>query len=197
MLGTLVHGRTNPKEVVTDVMRRIEALSATNRRVLAGVSATLVSEGALLGVMLPFRSHLSIATPALAFVVPVVIAVVVGGLVPGVAAAVIGILLYDVFFLPPYNKLTIREPANSLALLVYLVVVLIMAQVVDKLHTARDEARRREQDAARLFELSQALIGDLSISQLLDHIAATVQTVAQAPCTWSRNWATGSTGPPS
>jgi two-component system sensor histidine kinase KdpD len=52
-----------------------------------------------------------------------------------------------------------------------------MAQVVEKLHTARDEARRREQDAARLFELSQALIGDLTISQLLDHIAATVQTV--------------------
>lgn len=158
-------------------MRRLEALSATNRRILTGVSATLVSEGALLGLMLPFRSHLSIATPALAFVVPVVIAVVVGGLVPGVGAAVIGILLYDIFFLPPYNTLTIHEPANSLALVVYVLVVLIMAQVVDKLHTARDEARRREQDAARLFELSQALIGDLTISQLLDHIAATVQTV--------------------
>ena len=36
---------------------------------------------------------------------------------------------------------------------------------------------RRGQDAARLFELSQALIGDIALSELLDHIAATVQTV--------------------
>jgi two-component system sensor histidine kinase KdpD len=103
--------------------------------------------------------------------------VVVGGLAPGVAAAIAGILLYDIFFLPPYGKLTIHEPANLLALVVYLVVVLIVAKVVDNFHSARDEARRREQDAGRLFELSQALIGDLTISQLLDHIAATVQTV--------------------
>jgi two-component system sensor histidine kinase KdpD len=53
----------------------------------------------------------------------------------------------------------------------------MVAKVVDNLHSARNEAHRREQDADRLFELSQALIGDLTISQLLDHIAATVQTV--------------------
>jgi len=158
-------------------MRHTQALSEANRRTLVGVSATLVSAGALLGVMLPFRSHLSIATPALVFVVPVVIAVVIGGLAPGVVAAIVGIVLYDIFFLPPYGDLTIHEPANLLALAVYLVVVLIVAKVVVDLHSARDEARRREQDAGRLFELSQALIGDLTISQLLDHIAATVQTV--------------------
>jgi two-component system sensor histidine kinase KdpD len=158
-------------------MRRIQALSATNQRTLAGVAATLATEGAVLGTMLPFRSHLSIATPALAFVVPVVVAVVIGGIVPGVVAAVIGILFYDLLFLRPYGNLSIHQPSDSLALLVYLVVVLIVAQVVDKLHSARDEARRREQDAGRLFELSQALIGDLTISELLDHIAATVQTV--------------------
>jgi len=55
--------------------------------------------------------------------------------------------------------------------------VLVMARVVTQLHAARDEARRREQDAGRLFELSQALIGDTGISELLDHIVITVQTV--------------------
>jgi two-component system sensor histidine kinase KdpD len=127
--------------------------------------------------MLPFRSHLSIATPALVFVVPVVIGVVVGGFPAGALASVIGFLLYDIFFLPPYGTLTVHATANWLALVVYVVVGLVVAQVVTNLHQARDEARRREQDAARLYELSQTLIGDLSISELLDHIASTVQSV--------------------
>ena len=55
--------------------------------------------------------------------------------------------------------------------------MLVVAQVVTHLHAARDEARRREQDAGRLFELSQALIGDIDLSELLDHIVTTVQTV--------------------
>ena len=73
--------------------------------------------------------------------------------------------------------MTVHDAANWLALVVYVVVVLVVARVVTNLHAARDEARRREQDAGRLFELSQALIGDSTISELLDHIATTVQTV--------------------
>jgi two-component system sensor histidine kinase KdpD len=142
-----------------------------------GALAALATMGALAAVMVPFRSHLSIATPALIFVVPVLIGVVVGGFPAGALAAVTGFVLYDVLFLPPYGTLTVHADANWLALVVYVVVVLVVAQVVTKLHEARDEAGRREQDAGRLYELSQALIGDLSIAELLDHIASTVQTV--------------------
>lgn len=158
-------------------MRRGEGLDAAYRRGAAGALAALASMGALVAAMVPFRSHLSIATPALVFVVPVLIGVVLGGFPAGALTAVTGFVLYDVFFLPPYGTLTVHAASNWLALVVYVVVVLVVAQVVTKLHEARDEAGRREQDAARLYELSQALIGDLSIAELLDHIASTVQTV--------------------
>jgi two-component system sensor histidine kinase KdpD len=136
----------------------------------------LAAQGGCVLIMLPFRSHLSDATPALVFVIPVVMGVVLGGYIAGAVTSVAGFLLFDIFFLPPYDTLTVHAAANWLALVVYLVVVLLVAQVVNNLHLARNEAHRREQDAGRLFELSQALIGDLSLSQLLDHIAATVQT---------------------
>ena len=64
-----------------------------------------------------------------------------------------------------------------MALVVYVVVVLIVARVVANLQTARGESLRREGDAGRLFELSQALIGDLPPSQLLEHIVTTVQAL--------------------
>jgi two-component system, OmpR family, sensor histidine kinase KdpD len=162
---------------MTDAMQTAQSRHRTHRRALIGGVLSLATQGALLGALVPFRNHLSIATAALAFVIPVVVGVVIGGFTPGALASVVGFILYDVFFLPPYGTLTVHGGANWLALVVYLVVTLLVAQVVTNLNAARDEARRREQDAARLFELSQALIGEFTISELLDHIAATVQTV--------------------
>jgi len=158
-------------------MPSLQALNGTYRRAVVGTLVALAAQGVLLAVLLPFRSHLSVATPALVFLVPVIIGVVVGGFWAGALAAVAGLLFYDIFFLPPYGNLTVHAAANWLALLVYLVVVLVMTRVVTQLNAARDEARRREQDAGRLFELSQALIGDIDITELLDHIVTTVQTV--------------------
>jgi len=142
-----------------------------------GIVVTLAGLGALLALLLPFRSHLSIAIPALAFVLPAMTGVVIGGFVPGVVGALAGFLVYDYFFLPPYYTLTVRSPSNWFALAVYVVVVLVVAQVVASQRRAREEALQRTEESERLFELSQALIGDLTLSQLLTHIVGTVQSV--------------------
>ncbi len=141
------------------------------------IVVTLAGLAALLGLLLPFRAHLSIAIPALVLVVPAVVGTVISGFLAGAVGAVAGFLIYDWFFLPPYNTLTVRSPQNWIALVVYVVVVLIVAQVVAKLRSAREEALRRTEESERLFELSQALIGDLTLSQLLAHIVGTVQSV--------------------
>jgi two-component system sensor histidine kinase KdpD len=88
-----------------------------------------------------------------------------------------GFLVYDLFFLPPYNTLTVRSAEDWTALAVYAVVVLVVSQVVAKLRSAREEAERRTQESERLYDLSQTLIGDLTLSELLTHMVATVQTV--------------------
>ncbi len=149
----------------------------TYQRTALGIVATLASLGALLALLLPFRDHLSTTIPALAFVLPVLIGVVIGGLLPGIVGALGGFLLYDFFFLPPYNTLTVRSPENWTALGVYAAVVLVVSQVVAKLRSAREEAERRTQESERLYELSQTLIGDLTLSELLTHMVTTVQSV--------------------
>ena len=131
--------------------------------------------GALTALMLPFRDHLSVATPALVFVVPVAVGATFGGFILGTAASVAGFALYDFFFLPPYETLVIRHLDDWVAVLVYLMVALIIARVVTNFRAAREEAGRRERNASRLFGLSQTLIEDLTLDRLLDHIAASVQ----------------------
>ena len=86
-----------------------------------------------------------------------------------------GFLAYDFFFLPPYQTLTVHNPQNWIALLVYVAVVLIVAQVVANLRAAREEALRRTEEARRLYDLSRTLIGDLTLNQLVTHIVSTVQ----------------------
>ena len=157
------------------------ATERTYQRTAYGIVAMLVSLGVLLAILLPFRANLSTAIPALVFVLPALVGVVIGGFVAGVLGAVAGFLAFDWFFLPPYDTLTVRSPQNWFALVVYVVVVLIVAQVVVQLRRAREAALRRTDEAGRLYELSQALIGDLSLPQLLTHIVETVQGVF-APC---------------
>jgi two-component system, OmpR family, sensor histidine kinase KdpD len=149
----------------------------TYQRTTLGIAATLVSLAILLAVLLPFRSQLSVALPALLFVVPALVGTVIGGFWPGGVGAVAGFLVYDWFFLPPYNTFTVRSPQNWIALAVYAAVVLVVAQVVSQLQRLLQEADRRTEEAGRLYELSQALIGDLPLSALLTQIAESVQGV--------------------
>ncbi|MBO0694215.1 MAG: DUF4118 domain-containing protein, partial [Acidimicrobiaceae bacterium] len=132
---------------------------------------------ALGAAMVPLRSHLSIATAGLVLVVPVVAGVVAGGLVAGTVSVVAGFLVYDGAFIPPYNTLSVGVAQNWAALGVYVVVMLLVAQVVDRLNAARADSQRRAVEAQRLFELSELLVEDRSLAQLLETIVRAVRTV--------------------
>ena len=161
---------------MTDVTPVGLGARGTYQRSIVAIATTLAVLAALVLVLLAFRPHLSLALPALVFVLPAVIGTAIGGFPVGVVGAVAGFLAYDYYFLPPYGTLTVQSPQNWIALVVYVVVVLIVAQVVSQLRRARETAERRTAEAHRLYELSQALIGDLSVSDLLTHIVSAVQT---------------------
>ena len=146
-------------------MRRSLVTSAGAVLLIAGISAALV----------PARTDLSIATVGLIMVVPVVGAVVAGGYVAGVVAVAAGFLAWDFVFIPPYYTLSVGAAQNWVALGVYAIVMLLVAQVVSGLQKARVEAQARASEAQRLFELSQLLVGDRSLEELLKSIVDAVQ----------------------
>ena len=136
---------------------------------------------ALGATMVPLRSHLSLATPALVLVIPVVAGVIIGGFPAGVAGVAVGFLVYDYAFIPPYYTLTVGAAQNWTALGVYSIVMLLVAQVVANLRSARSEAQRREIEAQRLYELSELLVQDRSVGELLETIVGVVQTMFDVP----------------
>ena len=131
--------------------------------------------------MVPLRPHLSVAAAASVFVLPVLAAVIIGGFGAGVVGVVAGFLVYDFVFLPPYYRVSVGSPRNWEALLVYGVVMLLMARIVANLQSTRAESNRRATETLRLFELSELLVEDRSVDDLLKTIVRVVGNVFAVP----------------
>src|ERR1039457_3910012 len=131
--------------------------------------------------MLPLRSHISVSTAALILVVPVVVGSVIGGIRAGISSVVAGFLVYDFGYIPPYKTLDVGTPQNWTALAVYVIVMLLVASVVASLDSSRHEAQRGGEAAHHLSELSEHLVGDRPVDDLLETIVSAVHAVFGIP----------------
>src|ERR1700722_18574574 len=144
------------------------------KRTVIGTVAALASMAALTVAMIPLRGHLSIATTALVLVVPVVIGVVCGGFIAGALSVAAGFLVYDWFFIPPIHTLWVGAPQNWAALGVYAAVMLPVAHVVARMDAARATARRHAKEIRELFRLSDLLVEERPLDELLSAIVTTL-----------------------
>ncbi len=70
---------------------------------------------------------------------------------------------------------------NWTALIVYVVVMLLVARVVDRLDATRIEAERVRDTVRRVAEVSELLVGDRPVDELLRNIVNTAQSVFNVP----------------
>ena len=152
-----------------------EGESPSRSQVIAGSLWSVAMVVAMGAIMFAVRSHLSVATTALVLVVPVVAGVAIGGFPAGVVATAAGFLLYDFVFIPPYYTLYVGAAQNWVALGVYAVVMVITARVVAQLNVARKEAQARAVAARRLFDLSELLVREAPLPELLQTVVASAR----------------------
>lgn len=131
--------------------------------------------------MLPLRSHISVSTAALVFVIPVVFGAAIGGFFAGIFSVAAGFLVYDYAYIPPYRTLNVGTTQNWTALAVYVLVMVIVARVVASLDASRNEALRGGEAAQRLSDLSELLVGDRPVNDLLETIVSAVHEVFEIP----------------
>jgi two-component system sensor histidine kinase KdpD len=140
------------------------------RTKVTGSAVGVLAALALGGAMLPLRAHLSLATIALVFVIPVVAGVVIGGRPAGLVSVAGGFLVYNLAFIPPYWTLAINQAQHWAVLVAYVIIMLLVTEVVVRLEQARVAAQTREANAQHLFEMSEVLLGDKSIPELAEAI---------------------------
>jgi K+-sensing histidine kinase KdpD len=128
------------------------------RRQVVGVLLVLLLP-ALTAALLPDRHSLSLPDDSLIFLVCVVGVAVVGGFWPAVLAAITASLLLNWYFTPPVHTLTIANPKDVLALLLFITVAVSVSSVVHLAARRAIQAKRSTEDAAALLELAQTVLG--------------------------------------
>jgi two-component system sensor histidine kinase KdpD len=143
------------------------------RRLLAGV--ILVGGLPLLtAALVAGQSKLSLADDLLMYLVAVVAVAVVGGFWPAVLAAVTSSLLLNWYFTRPVHTLTIADPQNLLALLLFVTVAVTVSSVVHLAAHRAQQAARSSDEAAELLALAQTVLGGADTpAAVLEHLAAT------------------------
>ena len=121
------------------------------------VGAALGALGALViaGVLVPFRDHLPNADMALALVVPVLLAAIVGGRIAGAATAVVSALTFDFVFTQPYLSLRIASKDDVATFVVLLIVAMVAAEVGIRGRRGGVAARESRSELDRLLRVAE------------------------------------------
>jgi two-component system sensor histidine kinase KdpD len=142
-----------------------------------------VALAALTAAMWAVRTHLDEAHVALTYLLLVLAASVRGGRRHGVALALLSFLCFVVFFVPPYQTLTVADPRDWLILFTYLAVALTAAQLIHRARVEADEARRRADEVNRLSALGAETLNAGRPEDALHAIAAVMRgTLALDTC---------------
>jgi two-component system sensor histidine kinase KdpD len=127
--------------------------------------------------LLAFRGEVSKTTVVLAYLLVVTAAAAAGGLGPGITAAGLGFLAFDVLFLQPYHHIIVDDPQDYLSLGVYLLVAVVVSLLVATSERRRAQAERRERETRMLFDLSTSLVAHGSLTDTLRGVVSTVRSL--------------------
>ena len=127
--------------------------SSLGAAMIVGLGADVVVVAALL----PFRSELNRAGPALLLVVPVVAAALFGGRVAAVVTAIASALALNLAFIPPFWTLKVTAIEDVIALVVFLVVAAVIGTLVADAADRRRAAEQRSRELEELYARVEAL----------------------------------------
>ena len=143
-------------------------------RVIWGWVAGVVAPALLTLLLTSVNASLGLANDVLLFLFLTVLAALFGGLWPALASAAVGSLLLNYYFTPPTHTLTVHDPKNIVAIVIFFAVAVSVASVVD-------QAARRTHQAARLraeseilsFLAGSVLRGEHTLDALLERVRET------------------------
>jgi two-component system, OmpR family, sensor histidine kinase KdpD len=157
-----------------DVPRR---LAVGGPRGALGYVVAVAGTAVITAPLLAFRGDVSRTTVVLAYLLVVTAAAAAGGIGPGITAAGLGFLAFDLLFLQPYHHIIVDDPQDYLSLAVYLLVTVVVSLLVATSERRRAQAERRERETRMLFDLSTSLVAHGSLEDTLQGVVRTVRSL--------------------
>ncbi|MFG2432487.1 ATP-binding protein [Streptomyces sp. NPDC048590] len=115
-----------------------------------------------------------LANDVLLFLFLTVAAALLGGLAPALASAAAGSLLLNYWFTPPTHTLTVQDPENFVAIVIFFAVAVAVASVVDLAARRTHQAARLRAESEILSALASSVLhGATALDALLDRVRET------------------------
>lgn len=155
------------------VRSRYSSLSPGRR--LAGWVSTVAVPVALTALfVLIDRDAADLPSHLMIYLAGVVAVAIVGGLWPALATAVVSFALLNWFFTEPTGRLTVNQPEDVLALVVFVLVAGAVASVVDLAARRSAQAYRARAEASTLAALSRSVLsGEDTAQAIVQRLAET------------------------
>ena len=148
-----------------------------------GYAAALVACSLTALLATPLLSVLELSNIVMLFLLAVIGVGLVYGRGPAVLAALLGVGLFDFFFVPPRFSFAVSDVEYLLTFAVMLSVALVVGQLTAGLKIQADAARLREHRVRRLYEMSRDLSAALVIDQVTEIAARFLLAEFQARST--------------
>ncbi|WP_281985665.1 DUF4118 domain-containing protein [Azonexus hydrophilus] len=155
----------------------VERLSPGQKMVLSALACVLVAI-----VAAPLREVLDLANMVMLFLLTVLVVAVSLGRNPAILASVLGVLLFDVFFVPPHFSLAVSNLQYLITFAVMLATALITGHLTATLKEQAAEAERRERRTHALYEIASKLAGALNEAQVREIVTPFVTAEFSGRC---------------
>lgn len=130
----------------------------SRRRIINGWVLATLGPAALTAILYLLRDSIGLPTEFMLYLALTVAVALAGGLWPSIVSAVTGFLALNYFFTPPTGQFTIADPENALALVVFVLVAVAVASVVDLAARQASQAFRARAEASALAAVSRSVL---------------------------------------
>ena len=134
-------------------------MRATSRSPLLGVLVAAAAVGATTGLIFVIRPHVPVLSTGVLYLLAVLLVSSTWGLRLGLLTSVASAAAWNWFHIPPTGRFTIAEPANWLALGVYLAAAIVVSAYADIARARAEDAELGRREAALAAELSLTILG--------------------------------------
>lgn len=145
-----------------------------------GILLTFLACSATTLMATPLLGYLDLANIVMLFLLTVLLLAVTLGRGAAVLAAVLSVLLFDIFFVPPRFSLAVSNLQYLVTFAVMLLTALITGQLAAGLKQKAREAQIREQRTQALYEVARQLAGTLALAQVIEIARQFVRTQLKA-----------------
>lgn len=121
--------------------------------------------------------HVNETTVALTFLVLILLVASRWGLRHSIYLSLLSAAAFNFFFLPPVFTFTVRDPRNWVALLAFIISGAIGSRLAEKAKEEAEDARSRQRETEKLYDLSQTMLLAGNTAELLNSMPRRIETI--------------------